>query len=314
MDSELFTEERSAQVVAASFAAAPPRLREVMTALVTHLHAFVKEVALTPEEWEQGIAFLTATGQRCDDVRQEFILLSDVLGVSMLIETINHRAADGSTEPTVTGPFHVVDSPPRALGDTISLDGKGEPCLVTGQVTGTDGETLPGAQVDVWQASADGFYDVQQPGVQPDRNLRGLFTADAGGRFWFSTVIPRYYPIPDDGPVGGLLRASGRHPFRPAHIHFLVSAPGHATVTTHLFVAGSPYIGSDAVFGVKESLVQDFPLVDDPARAAANGVANPFRTAHFDIRLPLAAGAAAGTEPGAAAGTGPGPGVSGAGA
>jgi protocatechuate 3,4-dioxygenase beta subunit len=148
--------------------------------------------------------------------------------------------------------------------------------------------------VDVWQASADGFYDVQQPGVQPDRNLRGLFTADADGRFWFSTVIPRYYPIPDDGPVGGLLRASGRHPFRPAHIHFLVSAPGHATVTTHLFVAGSPYIDSDAVFGVKESLVQDFPLVDDPGRAAASGVANPFRTAHFDIRLPAA-------EPGAGA-------------
>jgi protocatechuate 3,4-dioxygenase beta subunit len=289
MDSELFTEERSAQVVAASFAAAPPRLREVMTSLVTHLHAFVKEAALTPEEWEQGIAFLTATGQRCDDVRQEFILLSDVLGVSMLVETINHRAADGSTEPTVTGPFHVVESPPRALGDTISLDGKGEPCLVTGQVTGPGGQPLPGAQVDVWQASADGFYDVQQPGVQPERNLRGLFTADAQGRFWFTTVVPRYYPIPDDGPVGGLLRASGRHPFRPAHIHFLVSAPGHATVTTHLFVADSPYIDSDAVFGVKESLVQTFPPVDDPGLAATYGVANPFRSAHFDVGLPLAA-------------------------
>jgi catechol 1,2-dioxygenase len=295
MDSEPFTEERSAQVVAASFAAAPPRLREVLTALVSHLHAFVKEVELTGEEWEQGIAFLTATGQRCDDVRQEFILLSDVLGVSMLVETINHRATGGSTETTVTGPFHVVDSPPRELGDTISLDGKGEPCLVTGSVTGADGEPLPGAQVDVWQASAEGFYDVQQPGIQPERNLRGLFTADASGRFWFTTVVPRYYPIPDDGPVGELLRATGRHPFRPAHIHFLVTAPGHRPVATHLFVAGSPYIGSDAVFGVKDSLVQDFPVVDDPGRAAAHGITSPFRTAHFDIRLPRAADVAAGS-------------------
>lgn len=285
MDSELFTEERSAQVVAASFAAAPPRLREVLTSLVTHLHAFVKEVGLTGEEWERGIAFLTQTGHKCDDVRQEFILLSDVLGVSMLVETINHRAAGGSTESTVTGPFHVVESPPRALGDTIALDGNGEPCLVTGQVTGPDGEPLAGAEVDVWQASADGFYDVQQPGIQPERNLRGLFTADAGGRFWFTTIVPRYYPIPDDGPVGGLLKATGRHPYRPAHIHFLVTAPGHRLVTTHLFVADSPYIDSDAVFGVKDSLVRDFPLVDDPERAAAHGLASPFRTVHFDVAL-----------------------------
>ena len=285
MDSELFTEERSAQVVAASFAAAPPRLREVLTSLVTHLHAFVKEVGLTGEEWERGIAFLTQTGHKCDDVRQEFILLSDVLGVSMLVETINHRAAGGSTESTVTGPFHVVQSPPRALGDTIALDGNGEPCLVTGQVTGPDGEPLAGAEVDVWQASADGFYDVQQPGIQPERNLRGLFTADAGGRFWFTTIVPRYYPIPDDGPVGGLLKATGRHPYRPAHIHFLVTAPGHRLVTTHLFVADSPYIDSDAVFGVKDSLVRDFPLVDDPERAATHGLASPFRTVHFDVVL-----------------------------
>jgi protocatechuate 3,4-dioxygenase beta subunit len=285
MDSELFTEERSAHVVAASFAAAPPRLRQVLTSLVTHLHAVVKETGLTGQEWEQAIAFLTATGQRCDDVRQEFILLSDVLGISMLVETINNRSADGFTEPTVTGPFHVVASPPRALGDTIALDGKGEPCLVTGQVTGPAGEPLAGAQVDVWQASAEGFYDVQQPGIQPERNLRGLFTAGADGRFWFTTIVPSYYPIPDDGPVGGLLRATGRHPFRPAHIHFIVTAAGHRPVTTHLFVADSPYIGSDAVFGVKESLVRDFPVVDDPGQAARHGLPNPFRTVHFDVRL-----------------------------
>jgi hydroxyquinol 1,2-dioxygenase len=285
MEPELFTEAHSAEVVAASFAGAPPRLRQVLTSLVGHLHAFVKDVGLTEAEWEQAIGFLTATGHRCDEVRQEFILLSDVLGVSMLVETINHRAAGGSTESTVTGPFHVVASPPRALGDTISLDGKGEPCLVTGTVTGARREPVAGAQVDVWQASADGFYDVQQPGIQPERNLRGLFTTDAGGRFWFTTIVPSHYPIPDDGPVGGLLRVTGRHPYRPAHIHFIVTAPGHRPVTTHLFVAGSPYIDSDAVFGVKESLVREFPLVDDPALAAGHGLPSPFRAVHFDVAL-----------------------------
>lgn len=285
MSSELFSEDRSAEVVAASFARADPRLREVLTSLVTHLHAVVKEVGLTSAEWEQAIAFLTATGHRCDEVRQEFILLSDVLGISMLVETINHRAAGGATESTVTGPFHVVASPPRALGDTIALDGKGEQCLVTGQVTGTGGAPLPGASIDVWQASADGFYDVQQPGIQPERNLRGLFTADAGGRFWFTTIVPSHYPIPDDGPVGRLLRAAGRHPYRPAHVHFLVTAPGHRPVTTHLFVEGSPYIDSDAVFGVKESLVRPFAVVDDPERAAAHGLRNPFRAVDFEVRL-----------------------------
>ncbi|MBO0776930.1 MAG: intradiol ring-cleavage dioxygenase [Actinobacteria bacterium] len=293
MDRELFSEERSAEAVGASLADAPPRLREVLTSLVAHLHAFVKEVGLTEEEWAQGIDFLTRTGQMCDATRQEFILLSDVLGASMLVETINHRAAGGSTESTVTGPFHVVDSPPRELGDTISVDGKGDPCLVTGQVTGPGGRPVAGAQVDVWQASADGFYDVQQPGIQPERNLRGLFTTDGEGRFWFRTIVPSFYPIPDDGPVGALLKATGRHPFRPAHIHFEVSAPGYRTVTTHLFVDDSPYLDSDAVFGVKESLVRAFPWVDDPQQAAARGLPNPFRAVHFAVGLLPAASQAA---------------------
>ena len=282
----LFTEERSAEVVAASFAGTPdPRLQQVLTSLVHHLHAFVRDVELTEEEWGAAITFLTRTGQMCDDVRQEFILLSDVLGISMLVETINHRAGGSSTESTVLGPFHVVESPSRELGENIALDGKGEPCLVTGQVTGPDGEPLAGALVDVWQANADGFYDVQQPGVQPERNLRGLFTTDTEGRFWFRTIVPRYYPIPDDGPVGELLAATGRHPNRPAHVHFIVTAPGHRPVTTHLFVAGQPYIDSDAVFGVKASLVREFPVVDDPARAAEAGLPNPFRAVHFDVAL-----------------------------
>jgi catechol 1,2-dioxygenase len=283
---ELFTEERSAEVVAASFAGtADPRLREVLTSLVRHLHAFVKDVELTEQEWAAAIGFLTRTGQKCDDVRQEFILLSDVLGVSMLVETINHRALGTSTESTVLGPFHVVESPPRELGDTIALDGKGTPCLVSGRITGPDGEPIPGASIDVWQANDDGFYDVQQPGVQPERNLRGLFTADADGRYWFRSIVPRYYPIPDDGPVGDLLAATGRHPYRPAHLHYIVSAPGFLPVTTHVFVADSPYLDSDAVFGVKDSLIRDVPEVDDPSRAAEVGLPNPFRTLTFDLTL-----------------------------
>jgi 2-polyprenyl-6-methoxyphenol hydroxylase-like FAD-dependent oxidoreductase/protocatechuate 3,4-dioxygenase beta subunit len=283
---ELFSEERSAEVVAASFAGTPdPRLKHVLTTLVRHLHAFVKDVALTEEEWARAIAFLTATGQKCDDVRQEFILLSDILGVSMLVETINHRTGGTSTESTVLGPFHMVESPPRELGDNIALDNEGEPCLVTGRVTGPDGEPLAGALVDVWQANAAGFYDVQQPGVQPELNLRGLFTADGDGRFWFRTIVPRYYPVPSDGPAGQLLAATGRHPNRPAHVHFIVSAVGHRPVTTHLFVDDSPYLDSDAVFGVKESLVRQFPVIDDPAQAAEAGLPCPFRTVHFGVTL-----------------------------
>ena len=285
-DRQLFTEEGSAEVVAASFANTPdPRLKRVLTSLVHHLHAFVKDVELTEEEWGVAIDFLTRTGQMSNEVRQEFILLSDVLGVSMLVETINHRTGGTSTESTVLGPFHMVESPPRELGEDINLDRKGTPCLVSGRVTGPDGEPLAGASVDVWQTNEDGFYDVQQPGIQPAGNLRGLFTADADGRFWFRSVVPRFYPIPDDGPVGQLLAATGRHPNRPAHLHFIVAAPGYRPVTTHVFVADSPYLDSDAVFGVKESLIRAVGEVDDPARAAELGLPNPFRTLTFDLTL-----------------------------
>ena len=283
---ELFSEERSAEVVGASFAGtSDPRLKQLMTSLVKHLHAFVKEVELTEDEWGFAIDFLTRTGHMSDDVRQEFILLSDVLGVSMLVETINHRTGGTATESTVLGPFHMVESPPRELGSDIALDGKGTPCLVSGQVTGPDGEPLAGAVVDVWQTNEDGFYDVQQPDIQPAGNLRGLFTADGDGRFWFRSVVPRYYPIPDDGPVGQLLAATGRHPYRPAHLHFIVSAPGYRPVTTHVFVDDSPYLDSDAVFGVKDSLIRSAPEVDDPIRAAEAGLSNPFRTLTFDLSL-----------------------------
>ncbi|KOV69524.1 6-chlorohydroxyquinol-1,2-dioxygenase [Streptomyces sp. AS58] len=273
------------EAVASLAATADPRLRELLTGLVRHLHDFARETRLTQAEWEQAIGFLTATGQACTDTRQEFILLSDVLGVSMLVETLGGERPPGTTESTVLGPFHLTESPPRALGDDIDLVGNGEPCVISGRVLSEDGTPLPGAVLDVWQADGAGHYDVQQPESQPPGNGRGVFTADDKGRFWFRTCVPAPYPIPTDGPVGELLRATGRHPYRPAHIHFIATAPGHTPVTTHIFVAGSDYLDSDAVFAVKQSLVQDFTDTDDPALAGEFGVPNPFRHARFDLVL-----------------------------
>ena len=281
-----FTEETAADAVVDSFAdTQDPRLRELLDSLVRHLHAFVRDTEPTIGEWQRAIEFLTATGQKCDDERQEFILLSDVLGISMLVETINNRKTGGATESTVLGPFHVVASPRRELGDTIDLVGSGTPCVVEGRVLSADGTPLPGAKLDVWQASDQGFYDVQQPDVQPRGNGRGLFTADQDGAFWFRTVVPCHYPIPTDGPVGTLLHATNRHGYRPAHIHFIVAAPGHHELTTHIFVAGSQYIESDTVFAVKKSLITEFTPVDDPEQAAKYGLTGPFRKANFDIIL-----------------------------
>ena len=280
-----FDVEHSAEVVKASLHAADHRLGQVLASLVDHLHTFVKEVGLTAEEWGAAVAFLTDTGQTCDEVRQEFVLLSDVLGVSMLVESL-HGPGGHLTESTVEGPFHLVASPPRELGDDLNDSRRpGEPCLFTGTVVDETGGPVPGAEVDVWQADAEGWYDVQRPAQATIGDLRGKFTADEAGRFWFRTIVPSHYPIPTDGPVGQLLRATGRHEFRPAHIHLQVSAPGLRTVTTHAFVSGSPYLGSDAVFGVKESLVVDFATVDEPDLAAAAGVGNPFRRAEFPVVL-----------------------------
>lgn len=279
-------EQNSVQVVVDSFRDTPDeRLKTVLSSLVEHLHAFVKDVEPTHGEWERGIGFLTAVGHMCDDTRQEFVLLSDVLGVSMLVDAVNNRRSEIATDTTVLGPFHMVSSPRRDLGDNISLDAVGEPCVFAGQVRSADGVPLGGARVDVWQANGAGFYDVQQPDVLPERNLRGLFVADHDGRFWLRTVVPRYYPIPDDGPVGQLLAATKRHPNRPAHVHVIAEAGGHAPVTTHVFVADSPYLDSDTVFGVKESLIRPVVLVDDPHRAELYHVANPFRLIEFDVVL-----------------------------
>lgn len=292
-----FSEQDSVDAVAASFADTPdPRLREVMDAFVRHLHGFLREVRPSIAEWERAIGFLTAIGQRSDEHRQEFILFSDVMGASMLVEIIEAaRQAGGASEATgegadatastVLGPFHVVTSPERALGDTIDSLGTGEPCLIEGTVTAPDGTPVPGARVDVWQADEHGSYDVESGGRQPIGNGRGLFTADDEGRFWFRSIVPAHYPIPTDGPVGALLSATKRHPYRPAHVHFIVEAPGYVPVTTHVFVAGSPYLDSDAVFAVKQSLVRDFAPVDHPDAAVRHGLPNPFRRARFDIVL-----------------------------
>ena len=267
-----FTEASATAAVQNSFRETPdPRLREIVTSLTQHLHDFVRDIRPTQREWEQAIEFLTEVGHMCDDSRQEFVLLSDVFGVSMLVETINAGDVD-ATDGTVLGPFHMTESPRRELGDTIDLIGTGEQCVVSGTVTAVDGTPLAGAELDVWQATDDGFYDVQQPGIQPPGNGRGLFTADAHGRFHFRTVVPSHYPIPTDGPIGRLLGATGRHPYRPAHIHFIVSAPGYEPVTTHVFVAESLYLDSDAVFAVKQSLIAEFAPGDDGLRHATFGI------------------------------------------
>ena len=279
-----FSEEAATDIVVDSFAAtADPRLREVMESLTRHLHGFVRDVEPTQGEWEAAISFLTRVGQLSDDRRQEFILLSDVMGVSMLVDAINNRRPVGATESTVLGPFHVVESPARALGDDLAETHAAARCLVRGRVLGLDGQPLAGALVDVWQADDEGFYDVQRSDDAPD--LRGLFTTDDAGRFWFRTIVPLHYPIPADGPVGELLRATGRHPYRPAHIHFIAGATRHSPVTTHLFVEGSPYLDDDTVFGVKQSLVRPVTQEDDPATAAELGLPNPFPVIDFDITL-----------------------------
>ena len=281
-----FTEEDSADVVISRMAGAKDeRFRTVMAALVRHLHALVKEVEPTEAEWMAAIGFLTRTGQISTDWRQEYILLSDVLGVSMLVDAINNRKPSGATETTVLGPFHVSDAPRQMNGANICLDGKGQPLVVRGRVVDTQGRGIAGALLDVWQTNEDGFYDVQQKGVQPEMNLRGIFTTGADGGYWFRTSKPRFYPIPDDGPVGQLLDAMGRHPYRPAHIHFIVGAQGYTPITTHIFTPDCPYLHSDAVFGVKESLIADFRLVDDPAEAERLGFSNPFWAVTCDFVL-----------------------------
>lgn len=230
------------------------RLREVMTRLLVHLHDFVREVRPSEEEWMAAIRFLTETGQISGETRQEYILLSDVLGVSMLVDALNHRASAGATESTVLGPFYAGLQPTLPFDANIDRTGAAPSARVSGRVVAAGGAPIAGAQIEVWQASPAGLYDVQDA-AQPPGNLRATFMSEADGRYAFRTLVPECYPIPDDGPVGRLLRAVGRHPWRPAHVHFLISAPGHRRLVTHIFLAGGRYLDSDAVFGVKPSLI-----------------------------------------------------------
>lgn len=278
------TEQQLTDSVVASFdGSSSDRYRHLMQGLVRHLHAFAREVELTEEEWQQAIAFLTRCGDITDDRRQEFILLSDVLGLSMLTVGINAPASHGATESTVLGPFFVAGSPEAPLGGDIAGGAKGEPCYVSGTVRGTDGGPVAGARIEVWEADEDGLYDVQYAG---DRTAgRAWLCADEGGRYRFWSVRPSAYPVPADGPVGDLLAAAGRGAMRPAHIHFMVTAAGYRTLTTHVFVAGDPYLDRDAVFGVKDSLVRQFDR--HPAGKGPEGrhLTGPWSSVEFDVVL-----------------------------
>ena len=262
-----------------------PRYKQIITSLIRHLHAFVKDVELTEEEWFKAIMFLTRTGQTCDDKRQEFILLSDTLGVSMLVDAINHPKAGKGTESTVLGPFYVAGSPEYENGASIIKQQYAEQvALVQGRVTDPEGNPIAGARLDVWQTAANGFYDVQDPSMTED-NMRGIFTTDAEGSYAFVTEKPCSYSIPTDGPVGDLLRASSRHGMRPAHIHFIVSADGYESLTTHVFSDGDEYLDSDAVFATKSSLIGRYTESEDADLAARYNIPVPFSHLQFDMGL-----------------------------
>ncbi len=260
------------------------RLKTVMTALIQHLHAFIREVELTEEEWMSSLLFLTRTGQISDDKRQEFILLSDTLGVSMLVDAVNHKSAEGSTENTIFGPFYREGAEEMPTGANISKDGKGEPAVVQGRVLSSDGTPIAGAVLDIWEGGENGLYE-QQDEAQPDMNLRGKFRTDSNGYYRFVAIKPVSYPIPFDGPVGQMLQAMVRQYFRPGHIHVVVKAEGYTPVTTHIFARGDTYLGTDPVFGVKDSLIADFVLNHSENEATSYNVEVPFYTADFNFVL-----------------------------
>lgn len=268
------------QVIGSFDGAKDDRLREVMAALTRHLHAFASEVGLTEDEYFKGIDFLTRTGQISTGTRQEFILLADVLGLSMLTVGLANRHPEGATESTVFGPFFVEGSPEVANGNDLANGAPGQPCLVRGRVLDLDGDPIANARVEVWQADEEGFYDVQKGG---DTQNRGHLLTDDQGRFWFWSVRPVAYPIPADGPVGELLEATGRGPMRPAHIHFMVTAPGYSRLITHVFAAGDEYLDNDAVFGVKPSLVTAFTEHEPGTAPDGRQIDTPYSTVEYDL-------------------------------
>jgi len=276
----------TAEVLRRVEATPDPRTREIMLSLLKHLHAFVKEVRLTEPEWWKGIDFLTRTGHLCDDRRQEFILLSDTLGISMVTDLMSNRKPAGATESTVFGPFHRDGAPEMPFGGDIArVDRGGVTTIVSGRVLDLDGKPIAGAFLDVWQVSADALYDSQEPELE-GMNMRGLFRTDSEGRYQVRTRRPVHYQIPSDGPVGELLRATNRHPWRPAHTHFVISAEGYEPVTTHLFDSIDPYLNEDAVFGVKDSLIVNFEEHQTRDEAAKKyGIEPPFCTTEYDFVL-----------------------------
>jgi hydroxyquinol 1,2-dioxygenase len=281
-----FDEHNITEAVLARVANAPdPRIRQISEALVRHLHAFVREIEPSSAEWEAALAFLAKTGQMCDDKRHEFILLSDTLGVSMLVDAINHRLPEGATETTVLGPFFVAAAPELPLGADISPGVPGEPMFISGSVRDPQGRPIANATLDTWHSDDDGNYDVQKLDDLGEFAMRARFRTDQEGRFHYRTVKPAAYPIPHDGPVGAMLEAQGRHPWRPAHVHFMIAAPGYETLVTHVFEAGDLYLDSDAVFGVKDSLIRDWER--HPAGPAPDGTTTdrPFLTLHYDFGL-----------------------------
>lgn len=261
-----------------------PRLKEIMTSLVQHLHAFAREIQLTEEEWEFGIKFLTDVGQICTDKRQEFILLSDTLGLSTLVIAQNHRKPEGCTEATVFGPFYVSDAPVLELGSDISNGLSGTPWFVSGTIKDIDGNPIPNATIEAWQSDEEGFYDVQKTGLDTYQG-RAVFKSDAQGHYHFKTILPEAYPIPHDGPVGKMLQALNRHPWRPAHLHFMITAPGYERLVTHIFKEGSEYLDSDAVFGVRSSLVAEWQIHENGIDPYGHQHDQPFSTLSFDFIL-----------------------------
>ena len=261
-----------------------PRLKQIMASLVTHMHDFAREVKLTEAEWLQGIQFLTATGHKCDDKRQEFILLSDTLGLSMLTVAMNHTSSAKATEATVFGPFHVEGAPLLPLGADMSGGAVGEPLFVQATVRGADGEPVADAQVDVWEADAEGFYDLQRSELS-DPQGRAVFCTDGDGQLHFKAVMPVAYPIPTDGPVGDMLAATKRHPWRPAHVHFMIDAPGYRRLVTHVFANDDKYLDSDAVFGVRSSLIGDYQRHAGGMAPDGSRLPTPFYTLAFNFVL-----------------------------
>jgi len=265
-----------------------PRFVRVMSSLITHIHDFVRDVKLTEAEWLEAIQFLTDVGQTCTEKRQEFILLSDTLGISVLVITLNHPTGGESTDSTVLGPFYWEGAPELPRGSNLAEGVKGEPAFYSGRVLGADGSPLTNAVLDIWSGDGDGLYDMQI--ADSGMKARGRIRTDKDGRYWFRSIKPTFYPVPTDGPVGRMLRKMGRHPNRPGHIHMIVSAPGHSSVTTHLFVADSDYLDSDAVFGTKQSLVVGFER--HPAGVAPDGspLETPFYTVDYEFRLAKSVG------------------------